>query len=214
LLSADHELIELPLDRLVPHPLNANEMSAETFETLKRSIERYGYHALAVRPSGIANLYEILDGHQRERALRELGHTTARCLVWPCDDTTALALLASLNRLRGEDVPWKRANLIAELTELLPAAELALLLPESEEEIASLLSLLDVDSERLLADLTAAANRESATALRALTFALEPDSAERVEEALVLSMTSLRGPNRRGRALAAICEAYLERGDA
>lgn len=210
----EHRLLEISLTSIEDHPLNANEMSPETFETLLRNIKRFGYHALAVRPTGIADLYQMLDGHQRKRALCELGYTKAWCLVWPCDDETALMLLASLNRLRGEDAPWKRATLLAELTEILPPEELALLLPESEEEIASLLTLLDVDADRLLADLTAAAEHEAEAALQALTFALEPADAQIVEDALALAMPSTSGKNRRGQALVAICTAYLERADA
>ena len=59
--------------------------------------------------------FEVLDGHQRLSVLRRLGRDQALCYLWPCDDATALVLLATLNRLEGEDVPALRSALLAEL---------------------------------------------------------------------------------------------------
>ncbi|MBE3071108.1 MAG: ParB N-terminal domain-containing protein, partial [Planctomycetes bacterium] len=55
--------------------------------------------------------YQILNGHHRAQALRELGHTHARCDVWEVDDAEARLLLATLNRLEGRDDPGLRARL-------------------------------------------------------------------------------------------------------
>jgi ParB-like chromosome segregation protein Spo0J len=208
---AESRLVDVALEHLVDHPANANEMSREMMDTLKRNIERnHWYPPICIRPLE-PPLFQVIDGHVRKRLLGELGFTTAKCVVWPCDDVTALLLLGTLNTLHGEDVPVRRASLIAELTAILPPAELALLLPEDEQAIADLLSLLDVDSDRLLADLTAAAARESASAVRAVTFALDNTDEAVVERAVATAMSELAGTNRRGRALTAICREYLER---
>ena len=111
-------LLRLPLDRLRPHPANANVMDEERLEKLAENIRREGdYPPLVVRPHPEEQgSYQILDGHQRLDVLRRLGHQEATCYVWPCDDRTALVLLATLNRLEGQDDPLKRAELLRELT--------------------------------------------------------------------------------------------------
>jgi len=85
--------------------------------------------------------YQILNGHHRARALRDLGHTHARCDVWEVDDDEARVLLATLNRLEGRDDPSTRASLVARLAEGRSAADLARLLPEPPDAVERLLRL-------------------------------------------------------------------------
>ena len=106
--------------------------------------------------------YQLLDGHQRLKALRN-GHHDALCYVWECDDATALRLLATLNRLQGEDSPALRAQLLRELTTVLPVEELALLLPEDAEQIEDMLALFAVDADELLAQFAAAPSGRTRT---------------------------------------------------
>ncbi len=100
-------LLQVPLDRLRPHPANANRMSEERLDALAANIARTGqYPPLVARPQpDEPEAWQLLDGHQRLDVLRRLGHTEALVFAWPCDDETALLLLATLNRLEGEDVP-------------------------------------------------------------------------------------------------------------
>ena len=85
--------------------------------------------------------FEILDGHHRVAALRKLGRDTARCVVWDVDDDEALLLLATLNRLAGDDDPRKRAALVGRLNQKIDTEKLAKLLPESADRLQSLLAL-------------------------------------------------------------------------
>ena len=85
--------------------------------------------------------FQILNGHHRARALRDLGHTHARCDVWEVDDDEARVLLATLNRLEGRDDPTARASLVAHLAEGRSAADLARLLPEPPDAVERLLHL-------------------------------------------------------------------------
>ena len=139
--------------------------------------------------------------------LARLGFTDARCYVWPCDDATALMLLATLNRLEGQDDPRLRAELLRDLAALSPD-ELALLLPEDPSALRNGLALLDLDVDALLADL--AHHGEDADALRAITFAVSAEDEAAIEEAVRAASATLDGKNRRGRALALIARAYLE----
>lgn len=204
-------LLHIPLELIHPHPANPNVMTKEQLETLARNIEHVGgYTPLVVRPHPQhTGEYQLLDGEQRTEALPRLGYDSALCYVWECDDNTALLLLAALNRLRGEDVPARRAELLHELSALMPVEELALLLPEDAGEIEVLLGMLDLDAEQLLADLTAAHERAS-SGMRAITFAVTADDEAVIEEAVTLVAADLEGSNRRGRALAVIARAYTE----
>src|SRR5688572_19461091 len=107
----------IPLDDLLPHPLNANTMPEDLKAKLRAHIKRTGrYPYLVVRPHPQETAkYQVLDGHHRVGVLRDLGHTEARCDVWDVTDREAKLLLATLNRLQGQDVPIRRAELIHEL---------------------------------------------------------------------------------------------------
>ncbi len=208
----DERLVRVALSRLHPHPANANLMPEERLEKLARNIEREGrYPPIIVRPHpDLPGEFQLLDGHQRREALGRLGHHEAVCFLWPCDDATALILLATLNRLEGEDVPARRAELLWELRELLPLHELASILPEDAGAIEDTLALLSLDSEALLAQLNTAAQVLAGQSPRLLSFAVLLEDEPVVEQTIRLAAANLSGPNRRGRALAAVCRSFLE----
>jgi len=159
-------MIELPLSVLEAHPANSNVMPDAMQRKLCDAIERSGrYPPIVVRPLPAENSdpprdpidtepedvlgdepadrYQILDGHHRVACLNKLGHTSARCVVWAVDDHEALLLLATLNRLEGQDDPRKRARLIERLRQdtQLETDQLAALLPEDQEKLERLLAL-------------------------------------------------------------------------
>ncbi len=204
-------LVRVPLDRLRPHPANANVMPDERLAKLVENIRREGdCPPLVIRPDPQEDgCYQILDGHWRKLVLERLGYKEALCYLWPCDDETALVLLATLNRLEGQDDPLKRAELLRDLTELSSPEELAQLLPESASLIRQSLKLVGPDLEVLLADLQKDAGPGSG--LRAISFAVTPEDEAVIEEAVGQAAAGLEGTNGRGRALALIAYSYLER---
>ena len=117
-------------------------------------------------------------------------------------------LLATLNRLEGQDDPLKRAELLRELSELASPKELARLLPESTALIRQSLDLLDLNIDELLADLEREA--DGASGLRAVSFTVSPEDEQVIEEAVARAVAGLDGKNRRGRALANVAKSYLE----
>jgi ParB-like chromosome segregation protein Spo0J len=207
--TARDRLVRIPLSRLRAHPQNANRMDEAFLDKLAANILREdNYPPLIVRPHPQhTGDYELLDGHQRCGALARLGFADARCYVWPCDDATALVLLATLNRLEGQDDPRLRAELLRELASALPGDELALLLPEDASALRNGLALLDLDVDALLADL--AQHAGEGDRLRAITFAVSMEDEEAIEEAVRAASVTLDGKNRRGHALALIARAYL-----
>ncbi len=209
--SSTPTITMIPLTQLVPHPLNANVMSAEMLATLRTHIARSGRYPPCITRRLADGNYEVLDGHQRLTVLAELDHTTAACIVWELSDADALTLLATLNRLHGEDVPGRRALLLQELAALEPLAELARLLPESESELEEALGLFEFDVDQLVADLSAQAEQRAAEAAQLISFLVDPADVPAVDAAIASAAGELTGKNQRGRALVIIARAFLAR---
>jgi len=108
-------------------------MAEDLLEKLARNITRHRrYPPLVVRPHpDRPGEFQIIDGAQRFEVLLRLGYHEVTCFLWPCNDAEALLLIATLNRLHGEDIPRKRAELIAEIRGLLPTEALQELLPRT-----------------------------------------------------------------------------------
>lgn len=140
---------EIELDRLYAHPDNANVMDDDALDALAGHIERSGwYPPLIVRPHpSVDGAFEMIDGHHRALALRRLGWSAARCDVWPADDASTDELLLTLNRLRGEDDPTRRAHLLSRMRERFDVSELASRLPEDVRRIERLIATLDPPPE-------------------------------------------------------------------
>lgn len=158
------QMIELSCLRA--HPSNSNVMKEELLEKLAGHIGASGrYPPIVVRRADCGmrdaegakpqaagtrdasrtprGAFQVLDGHHRWKALERLGHTHAACVVWETDDAEALVLLATLNRLQGQDDPRKRALLLAELQEKFGKTmrELGRLLPDAGEDLKKLLMM-------------------------------------------------------------------------
>ena len=135
-----NSIIRIPLDKLLGHPENPNRMSKQTFEKLKRHIKQTGnYEPLIVRKHPeIEEHFEIINGHHRANALRQIGETFADCAVWDVDDEQARILLATLNRLGGKDELAAKASLYKNLCEKFSVKELGKLLPDTKAAIEKL----------------------------------------------------------------------------
>ena len=133
-------IIRILLDKLLPHPENPNKMSKQTFEKLKRHIRQsHNYEPLIVRKHPkIEDCFQIINGHHRAAALKQLGETFADCVIWNVDDDQARILLATLNRLSGKDELSVKAELIKSLSEKFSGKELAKLLPDNKQAIERL----------------------------------------------------------------------------
>src|SRR3990172_13226976 len=179
---------QIPLDQLRPHPLNSNVMPEDLRQKLKAHIHRTGrYPFLVVRPHpDESGSYQVLDGHHRVEILRELGHTEARCDVWDVDDREAKLLLATLNRLQGQDSPIRRAELIHELLGELSVTDLAGLLPETDKQIEELHALLEFPADEIASLLAEQAAEEEKVLPRVMTYVVSPAQEELIEQAVEL----------------------------
>jgi len=133
----------LPADSLIPHPENTNRMSRGFFKKLRKNIDELGhYESLTVRRHPReAGKYEVLNGHARLQALRELGAERLKCDIWPVSDSQARLYLAVLNKLSGSDVPELRMNLLFALMEGHDEKKLSAHIPEGAAYLAKLKAL-------------------------------------------------------------------------
>jgi hypothetical protein len=214
--AVEWRLVRISVDLLHPHPSNANVMPDSIAAKVARNIERQGdYPPLLVRAHpDLHGQFQIIDGEWRWRILQQLGHREAVCYVVFSDDETTLLMLATINRLHGEDVPGLRSALLAELDRLLPRDLLETLLPEDASALDEALAFGQLDAEALLSDLTEAAERVSADGPRLISFAVTPEDEAVIERAVLVASEGLTGPNRRGRALTEVCRRHLEVADA
>lgn len=137
---ARNRVSRISIEKLVDHPDNPNRMSKGHFARLVRNIERTGrYEPLIVRPKG--DMYEIINGRYRRRALQELGYQAVDAIIWTIDDEQADIFLATLNRLGGSNVLEKKLSLLRRLTERMDAGDLARLLPHTAAQIQRLVQI-------------------------------------------------------------------------
>jgi len=141
-----NEIRSISIDKLIAHPDNPNRMSKANFAKLIRNIKRTGrYEPLIARPHpNHPQAYQIINGHHRWRALRELGYKNADAIIWDVDNEQADIFLATLNRLEGSDVLDKKLALLKRLNESAfggQTRKLAKLLPQTKKQIERLTNL-------------------------------------------------------------------------
>jgi ParB/RepB/Spo0J family partition protein len=185
-----NQVQSIALDKLIAHPDNPNRMSKVKFTKLLRNIERTArYEPLVVRPCPQKpGFFQIINGHHRCRALRELGYKTAEALVWDVNDQDTDILLATLNRLSGSDVLDKKLALLKRLNKSAfdgRTAKLAKLLPQTANQIKRL-NRLSISNCR-----KAVEKRQSQ--LNPLVFFLNNKQQEIVAKALSAAMSEVEG---------------------
>jgi len=138
--NIENRVTNIPIDKLIVHPNSPNRMSKRNFDRLVRNIERTcRYEPLVVRRQG--DSFQIINGHNRCRALKQLGYTTVDAIIWDVDDAEADILLCSLNRLKGSDVLDKKLSLLDRINRDMSAREMSKLLPFTRSQIEKLRSL-------------------------------------------------------------------------
>jgi ParB-like chromosome segregation protein Spo0J len=159
--------------------------------------------------------FQILDGHHRVEVLRDLGHTEIRCDVWAVDDREAKILLATLNRLQGQDSPIRRAQLLHELLGEMSLGDLAGLLPETDKQIEELHALLEFPAEEIAALLAADAAEQEKVLPRVISFVVTPEQEELIETAIEKASDGTPGRDRKAKGLTNLARTFLEEdGDA
>ena len=102
------DAVELPLKELSASPKNAfRQLDEETYSELKASLQASGLeYPIIVRPKDsiqsypINGAYEILAGHNRVRAAKELGWETIKANIVRVDDVEAVRIINDSNLQR------------------------------------------------------------------------------------------------------------------
>lgn len=102
------DAVELPLKELSASPKNAfRQLDEETYSELKASLQASGLvYPIIVRPKDsiqsypINGAYEILAGHNRVRAAKELGWETIKASIVRVDDVEAVRIINDSNLQR------------------------------------------------------------------------------------------------------------------
>ena len=189
-----NSIIGIPLDKLLAHPENPNRMSRATFEKLKRHIAQSGnYEPLIVRKHPeIEEHFQIINGHHRAKALKELGETFADCAVWDVDDNQVRILLATLNRLGGKDELAAKSELIKNLSAKFSSKELSKLLPDTKVIIERLKDIQKLIPPPACAGVNSGVGVKQAF-LNTLVFFLNDEQKRTVEAALEKAMPAEGG---------------------
>jgi ParB family chromosome partitioning protein len=203
------EIKQIELTKLLAHSDNPNRMSKVNFSKLVRNIERTGrYEPLIVRPHPKKKgFFQIINGHHRWLALKQLGYKEVGAVVWHVDDQQTEILLATLNRLTGSDVLDKKLSLIKKLTEKFPTAELGKLLPQSAKQLERL-----KDFSSLRDKLLSAPTKNDAKSLPVpLVFFVTAEQQKIVEDALShVQAAGLTKAAQRAEALTEIARSYVK----
>ncbi|MFZ2148699.1 MAG: ParB/RepB/Spo0J family partition protein [Sedimentisphaerales bacterium] len=200
----ENRVSKIALDKLVAHPDNPNRMSKTNFAKLVRNIERTGrYEPLVVRPCTQKNChscasrnpddngktrFQIINGHHRWQALRELGYKTADAIVWDIGDRDADILLATLNRLGGSDILEKKLALLKRLNQRMEVGKLAKLLPLRAGQIERL-------TELKISDCRKAVENRKPKILNPLVFFVNDKQQKTIENALSLAQVQHQSPS-------------------
>jgi ParB/RepB/Spo0J family partition protein len=205
---------QIPIDNLRSHPMNSNVMPEDLRAKLTAHIKQSGrYPMVIVRPHpDESGRFQILDGHHRVEVLRELGHAEVRCDVWAVDDREAKLLLATLNRLQGQDSPIRRAQLLHELLGEMSLVDLAGLLPETDKQIEELHALLEFPAEEIAALIAADAEEQEKVLPRVLTFVVTPEQEELIERAVERASDGTPGRDRKAKGLVNLATHFLGEG--
>ena len=200
----------IPISQLEPHPENSNYMDADSLKKLRRHIESTGrYEPLTVRPHpSEEGKFQVVNGHHRLRVLRAIGHKEADCAVWNIDDNHARLYLATLNRLRGTDIPERRAVLIENLLKCFDADQLSGLLPDDKRQIEEIQRLASIQLDDL--EELASPGKEKMKPNIILDFMVIEDDAKVINLALDLVIESAQDDVSRSHALVHLARHYIK----
>ena len=199
----------IAMDMLIENPQNPNRMSKETFNKLLGHIKRTGnYEPIIVRKHpGRQGCFEIINGHHRCRALKELGLTRAECIVWQINDIETMLLLTTLNRLSGHDILEKKSELVRKLSTKFSTKTLARMLPDNSRSIERLKDLCKP---------TIPSKREMKAFLYPLVFYLNDAQKIIVDEAMdhaKKAVSAGTAAQKKAQAMVNIARAYLKLND-
>lgn len=112
------EVLDIPVEDLVPDEDNPNEMDEATFDQLIEEIREQGFdEPIIVRPHPtVKGKYQIGSGHHRTKAAMVLGMLTVPAIIKHWTDREQKVALVKRNALRGDLNKGKLVKLYKELS--------------------------------------------------------------------------------------------------
>ena len=131
----EFEIKKIPISLIKFDESNPNELSNEQMESLKLTMEKYGYLA----PVILNKDFTIVDGEHRVRIYQELGKQEIQAYVIDVDQIDLKILRQLMNKLRGEHDKQKDANEFKSIFDAGKLDEFSKLLAKPKEEFESIL---------------------------------------------------------------------------
>jgi DNA modification methylase len=131
----------LKLSEIRPNDWNPNEMSEEIFQSLVRSVSKYG----VLQPILLRSDMSIIKGEKRWKAAKAVGIEELVCIVIETSDEESKLLNISLEHLRGASNEELLASLISELSNHFSLDDLQQLTGYSSEELDQMVADLPDD---------------------------------------------------------------------
>jgi ParB family chromosome partitioning protein len=204
------KVVQVDVDKLVSNPWNVNRMSKAMRAKLTAYLKREGLvEPLIVRPRD--GSFEILGGYHRWTICKDkLGYKTVPCVVLEgVDDKRAKVLSVNLNSMKGEAVPFLLSDLLTDLHQDIPLADLEATLPYDKGEIEDFLSLMQLP-EGFADELEDEAQRQDDEAPTVLTLVLDRKQADLWDQAVDAAKEEVGGAKNPGaRTLEVVCARYL-----
>jgi ParB family chromosome partitioning protein len=207
------DIIQIPVDMLKANSWNVNRMSAAMLKKLTAYLKREGLvEPLVVRPHPTQHgLYELLGGYHRWSICKdELGYETVPCVVVEgLDDRRAKILSVNLNSMTGETIPSLLSNLLHDLEQGMPLADLEMTLPYEAGEIVDFLSLMQLPDD-FADELEDEARAVDEAAPVVITLVLDRKQAAQWDEAVEAAKDEVGGArNPKVRTLELVVAHYL-----
>ena len=124
------EVKKIPVNLIKFDETNPNELSKEQMESLKLTMEKFGYLA----PVILNKDFTVVDGEHRVRIYQELGHKEIQAYVIDVDTIDLKILRQLMNKLRGEHDKQKDALEYKSIYESGKLDEFSKLLAKSQDE--------------------------------------------------------------------------------
>jgi ParB-like chromosome segregation protein Spo0J len=208
------EVLQIAVEALSANSWNVNRMSPGMMKKLTAYLKREGLvEPIVVRPHPTHDgRYEILGGFHRWTICKDqLGYQTVPCVVLKgLDDRRAKILSINLNSMKGETVPSLLSDLLHDLQQEMPLADMEFTLPYDAGEIVDVLSLMQLPDD-FADELEDEAQRMDDEAPTVLTLVLDKRQAEQWDRAVEMAKDEVGGArNPKARTLEVITGRYLE----
>lgn len=142
----------LPVADLEDKPgKNPNVMPAEVYQRLVLTIRKVGFlQPVLVRPAQ-GEHFQIIDGHHRVRAAREIGMVEVPCVVFQSKEDLAAALALGMNTMRGAVDLGVAAEIVIDLSNSGWSMPDLAITGYTDDELESLLNSAARSTEEVLA---------------------------------------------------------------